>query len=301
MKLLRVVIRTVTRPPASRWKGIGCSSSQTSSRMMRQRRPFSLCAISSQTSSMLRCSSMPKIWLSSSRGLFASPSLFARCMSSSIAVRSLPNSSQKTPSRNALRTHGSRASQLAVVVLPRPAVPAMPVTGHAPTMPTTELGRPGGEAAPAGSGVKDEAVCGLVHECSVLWVNIQIELLHLTVKGRAARVRIQVPGFRLRADRGACRLEGLQRLGSIGDRLCEGRAKYPTRCIFKHGLPADHVGYECPLAQRTGQTCGAAAGEHDQLKLAGDHVRPDSVDERIDGHNLYRTTLTDKGEDRLRL
>mmetsp|Transcript_7841 Transcript_7841/g.19458 ORF Transcript_7841/g.19458 Transcript_7841/m.19458 type:complete len:240 (+) Transcript_7841:604-1323(+) len=130
MSLLRVVIRTVTRPPASLWKGLGCCLSHTSSRMMRQLLPPSRRATSSCTESTPRRSSRSR----SSGGM---PSKTARRTSRCIAVRSLPNSSQKTPSRKALRTHGSQASQLAVVVLPSPAVPAMPVTGLAPTMPTT--------------------------------------------------------------------------------------------------------------------------------------------------------------------
>eukprot|EP00964_Phaeocystis_antarctica_P153222 scaffold121397_cov69-Phaeocystis_antarctica.AAC.1 len=189
---------------------------------------------------------------------------------------------------------------------------------HSRRLVAKELGRPGGEAAAAGSRVKAEAgrvvaswdgfvvnvvwvqqrvmAACWVHFGRVFRVNVKLELLHQTDEAR-----IQVPGLRLRADRGACLLEGGWRLGSIGDCLCEGRAKYPTSCVFQHSLPADHVGHECPLAQRTGQTCGAAAGEHDQLKLAVDHMRPDYVDERINGHGLKSTTHADKGEDGLRL
>merc|ERR1719424_2633483 len=131
-----------------------------------------------------------------------------------------------------------------------------------------------------------------MNKIDVFRVNVELELLHQT-----ADARIQEPGLRLRADRGAGLLEGDRWLGSVGDRLSEGRAKYPTRFVAHHSLPADNVGHECPIAQRSGQACGAAAGEHDPRELAADHMRPDSVDDRIDGHNLYRTTLTDKGED----
>eukprot|EP00964_Phaeocystis_antarctica_P016546 scaffold9134_cov67-Phaeocystis_antarctica.AAC.4 len=157
-----------------------------------------------------------------------------------------------------------------------------------------ELGRPGGEAAARGSRVKEETAC--VHFGPVFRVNVELELLH-----PSAKARIQVPGLRLGADRGARLLKGLWRLGSRGYSLSKGRAEYAARCIFKHSLPADHVRYECQLAQRSGQACGAAAGEHDQLQLAGEHMRSDRIDERIDGHGLKSTTHADKGEDRLRL
>ena len=87
------------------------------------------------------------------------------------------------------------------------------------------------------------------------------------------------------------------RRGGLG----KGRAEDAARCIFKHSLPADNVRYERPLAQLSGQSCGAATGEHDQLQLAGEHMRPHRVDERSDGHGLRSTTLADKGEDELRL
>ena len=77
-----------------------------------------------------------------------------------------------------------------------------------------ELGRPGGEAAARGSRVVEEAVRGLVHECSVLRINVELKLLHLS-----AEAIIQVPGLRLGADRGARLLKGHRRLGSRRDRL----------------------------------------------------------------------------------
>ena len=85
------------------------------------------------------------------------------------------------------------------------------------------------------------------------------------------------------------------------DRLGKGRAENAARSIFKHSPPADHVRYARPLAHISGQTCGAAAGEHDQLQLACEHMRPHSVDECSDGHDFHCTTLADKGEDGLRL
>ena len=85
------------------------------------------------------------------------------------------------------------------------------------------------------------------------------------------------------------------------DRLGKGRAEDAARFIVEHSLPADHVRHARQLAQLSGQTCGAAAGEHDQLQLAGEYMRPHCVDERSDGHGLHCTTHTDKGEDRLRL
>mmetsp|Transcript_13885 Transcript_13885/g.35820 ORF Transcript_13885/g.35820 Transcript_13885/m.35820 type:complete len:393 (-) Transcript_13885:368-1546(-) len=131
MKLLRVVMRTVTPPPARRWKGLGCSLSHTSSSTSRHRLPRSRRPTSSRSDTPPRRSSR-------SRSSSGTPSISARRTSLSCPVRSLPNSSQKMPSWKAVRTIGSRASQTAVVVLPRPAVPAMPVTElPAPTMPTT--------------------------------------------------------------------------------------------------------------------------------------------------------------------
>mmetsp|Transcript_523 Transcript_523/g.1232 ORF Transcript_523/g.1232 Transcript_523/m.1232 type:complete len:224 (+) Transcript_523:757-1428(+) len=127
---LRVVIRTVTRPPASHWKGVGCASFHTSSRMIRQRLSFRRRATSSRTESVPCCSNR-------ARSSGSTPSSLARRESCCSAVRFWPNSSQKMPSQYALRTIGSRASHVAVVVLPSPALPAIPVTWSAPTMPTS--------------------------------------------------------------------------------------------------------------------------------------------------------------------
>ena len=85
------------------------------------------------------------------------------------------------------------------------------------------------------------------------------------------------------------------------ERLGKGRAEDAARFVAEHSLPADHVRHARQLAQLSGQTCGAAAGEHDQLQLAGEHMRPHRVDERSDGYGLKSTTFADKGEDRLRL
>ena len=85
------------------------------------------------------------------------------------------------------------------------------------------------------------------------------------------------------------------------NRLGKGRAEDAARFVTEHRLPADHVRYERLLAQLSGQTCGAAAGEDDQLQLAGEHMRPHRLDERSDGHGLNCTTHTNKGEDGLRL
>jgi len=85
------------------------------------------------------------------------------------------------------------------------------------------------------------------------------------------------------------------------DRLGKGRAEDAARFVAEHSLPADHVRYARPLAQPRGQTRGAAAGEHDQLQLAVEHMRPYRLDECSDGHDFHCTTLADKGEDGLRL
>ena len=169
-----------------------------------------------------------------------------------------------------------------------------------------ELGRPGGEAAALGSRVVTKAavvdsprLAGWIHgmdEIDVFRVDVELKLLHPRVEAR-----VQLSGLSLRADCGARLLKGGRRLGSLGDLLCESRAKDAPSLVVEHRLPAEHVGHECPLAQRCSQACGAAAGEHDQLKLASKHMRPDDVHERVDGHNLYRTAYADEGEGGLRL
>ena len=54
----------------------------------------------------------------------------------------------------------------------------------------------------------------LLNEVHVVRVNVELELLHTS-----AEASVQVPGFRLGADRGARLLKGLRRLGSRRDRL----------------------------------------------------------------------------------
>ena len=85
------------------------------------------------------------------------------------------------------------------------------------------------------------------------------------------------------------------------DRLGKGRAEDAARFVVEHRLPADHVRYARQLAQLSGQTCGAAACEHDQLQLAGEYMRPHCVDERINGDGLKPTTCSDEAKGGLRL